>query len=92
METTGGISGAVKRSVKECAIYARSRSSKKDSTEDQIARCRTEARQRGWVLADRHVFADGPWQAGEAFHNRVGLAALFAAAHTLPRPESEVEP
>jgi DNA invertase Pin-like site-specific DNA recombinase len=66
------------------AIYARysSENQRPESIDDQVSACRKLARERGYVVGDGHVFTDQA--ASGARKDRIGLAALLAAAEGQP--------
>jgi site-specific DNA recombinase len=68
------------------AAYARYSTDRQNplSTEDQLAKCREYARERGWLYSQEHVYADS--EVSGATLDRPGLRLLLAAAESKPRP------
>ena len=68
------------------AAYARYSTDRQNplSTEDQLAKCRQFAAERGWQFLEEHVYTDE--EISGATLDRPGLRALLAAAESRPRP------
>ena len=68
------------------AAYARYSTDRQNplSTEDQLAKCRQFADERGWQFLDDHVYTDE--EISGATLDRAGLRLLLAAAESKPRP------
>jgi site-specific DNA recombinase len=69
-----------------CAAYARYSTDKQNplSTEDQLAKCRQYAVERGWPFLENHVYTDE--EISGATLDRPGLRLLLEAAESKPRP------
>jgi site-specific DNA recombinase len=68
------------------AAYARYSTDRQNplSTEDQLAKCRQFADDRGWQFLEEHVYTDA--EVSGATLDRSGLRLLLAAAESKPRP------
>jgi site-specific DNA recombinase len=68
-----------------CAAYARYSTDRQNplSTEDQLAKCRQYAHERGWAFVEGQVYTDE--EVSGATLDRVGLRQLRAAAKEKPR-------
>jgi site-specific DNA recombinase len=68
------------------AAYARYSTDRQNplSTDDQLAKCRDYARERGWLFPPEHVYTDS--EISGATLDRPGLRLLLAAAESKPRP------
>jgi site-specific DNA recombinase len=69
-----------------CAAYARYSTDRQNplSTEDQLAKCRQYAQERGWSFVEDHVYTDE--EITGATLDRPGLRLLLEAADSKPRP------
>src|SRR5215470_1428686 len=76
------------------AIYARKSTEqngagdKSESVERQLARAKAYAAQKGWTMADAHVYADDGISGAEFGDRRPGLARLLNTLR--PRPPFQV--
>lgn len=71
---------------KRCAVYARCNRRGTLPAESQVAKCLLDAGERGWTVADHHVFTDAGWYSRLAMSDRPGLEALLTSARRDPRP------
>ena len=69
-----------------CAAYSRYSTDRQNplSTEDQLAKCRQFAAERGWPFLEKHVYTDE--ELSGATLDRPGLRLLLEAADAKPRP------
>jgi site-specific DNA recombinase len=76
----------VTSSAPRVAAYARYSTDRQNplSTDDQLAKCRDYARDRGWLYSPEHVYTDS--EISGATLDRPGLRLLLAAADSKPRP------
>ncbi|HOY59525.1 MAG TPA: recombinase family protein [candidate division Zixibacteria bacterium] len=69
-----------------CAIYARYSSDRQNdrSIEQQVRNCRKRAQERGWTIAEEHIYADRA-VSGTSTEGREALHRLIRAACQRPR-------
>ncbi|MBU1471374.1 MAG: recombinase family protein [candidate division Zixibacteria bacterium] len=70
-----------------CAIYARYSSDlqREKSLDDQIRNCRNMAEQKGWLVLEKHIYADKA-VSGSSLEGRTQLTRMVAAAASTPCP------
>ncbi len=72
--------------VVSCAVYARPNRSGDHTVEGQLQLYRSEAEQRGWTIAETHIFKDEEPHNKLALHIRPGFSALMEATTNENRP------